>query len=133
MSRVAQQGRAGPDTFDLLAQFSIFYSNFSQTLLRGSSATCVVFEMFGKRKKRASQAAAAAGAAGIAYAPDTLLAFSTQLRLCSTNHSFVSRDTMKHPPVFRCAKSARTPKFCGHINTTCIPERRYLVCSHGGA
>ena len=100
MSRVAQQGRAGLDTFDLLTQFSIFYSNFSQTLLRGSSATCVVFEMFRKRKQRASQAAAAAGAAGIAYAPHTQLAFSTQLRLCSENDSFVTRDNMEHASFF---------------------------------
>ena len=110
MSRVAQQGRAGPDTFDLLTQFSIFYSNFSQTLLRGSSATCVVFEMFRKRKQRASQAAAAAGAAGVAYAPDTLLELSTQLLLCSKNCRFLSWDTIEHPPVFQTVKSARTPK-----------------------
>ena len=97
----------------LLAQFSIFYSNFSQTLLRGSSATCVVFEMFRKRKQRASQAAAAAGAAGVAYAPHTLLELSKQLLLCSKNCTSLSRDTMKHPPVFRDAKSARTPKLCG--------------------
>ena len=75
--------------------------------------TCVVFETFRKRKYRASQAAAAAGAAGIAYAPDTLLAFSTQLRLCSKNGSFLSWENMEHPPFFRYAKSPRTPELCG--------------------
>ena len=60
-----------------------------------------------------TKAAAAVGAAGIAYAPDTLLAFSTQLRLCSKNGSFLSWDTMEHPPFFRYAKSARSPEHCG--------------------
>ena len=121
LSRVGQQGGTGPHRLDLLAQFSIFYSNFSQTLLRGSSATCVVFEMFRKRKQRASQAAAAAGAAGVAYAPHTLLELSTVLLLCSKNLRFLSWDTMEHPPVFRDAKSARTPKLCG--------REVYLRCS----
>ena len=133
MSRVRQQGPTGPDTFDMLAQFSIFYSNFSQTLLRGSSATCVVFEMFRKRKQRASQAAAAAGAAGVAYAPHTLLELSKQLLLCSKNCTSLSRDTMKHPPVFRDAKSARTPKFCGHIHTRRDTRHEIYSLSHGGA
>jgi hypothetical protein len=50
LNLVAQQGRTGPHRFDLLIEFSIFYSKFSQTFLRGSCATCVVFEMFPKRK-----------------------------------------------------------------------------------
>jgi hypothetical protein len=106
---------------DIVTQFSIFYSNFSQTFLRGSSATCVVFEMFRKRKQRASQAAAAAGAAGVAYAPHTLLELATVLLLCSKNLRFLSWDTMEYPPVFRDAKSARTPKLCG--------RQVYLRCS----
>ena len=133
MSRVAQQGRARPDRLDLLTQFSIFYSNFSQTLLRGSSATCVVFEMFRKRKQRASQAAAAAGAAGVAYAPDTLLELSTQLLLCSKNCRFLSWDTMEHPPVFRHAKSARTPKLCGPKDVGPISKCQFRASSNGGA
>jgi hypothetical protein len=69
--------------------------------------------MFGKRKYRASQAAAAAGAAGVAYAPHNLLELSTQLLLCSKNCSFLSRDTIEHPPSVRSAKSAQTPELCG--------------------
>ena len=133
MSMVGQHGRIGPHRLDLLTQFSIFYSNFSQTLLRGSSATCVVFEMFRKRKQRASQAAAAAGAAGVAYAPHTLLELSKQLLLCSKNCTSLSRDTMKHPPVFRDAKSARTPKLCGPKDVGPISKCQFRASSNGGA
>jgi hypothetical protein len=56
--------------------------------------------MFPKRKYRASQAAAVAGAAGKAYAPHNQLAFSTQLRMCSKNGSFMTRDNMEHAPFF---------------------------------
>ena len=132
---MGQQGGTRPDRLDLLAQFSIFYSNFSLTLLRGSSATCVVFEMFRKRKQRASQAAAAASAAGVAYmyAPDTLLELSTQLLLCSKNCRFLSWDTMEHPPVFRHAKSARTPKLCGPKDVGPISKCQVRASSNGGA
>ena len=94
---------------------------------------CRFFEMFRKRKKRASQAAAAAGAAGIAYAPDTLLAFSTQLRLYSKNCNFLSWDTMEPPPVFRHAKSARTPKLCGPKDVGPVSKCQFRASSNGGA
>jgi hypothetical protein len=138
LSRVRQQARVRDRTAQIQSARSVFNISllfFADTLTRVLRYVHVSFLkcLENVNSERARQLQLHAGAAGIACAPHNRLAFSTQLRLCSKNGSFLSWDTLEHAPSFRSAKSARTLKLCGHINTTCIPERRYLACSHGGA
>ena len=67
------------------------------------------------------------------YAPHNLLSFLTQLRPCSENNSFMSRDTREQPPVVGSAKKARWPELCGLNDAGRIPRYIYRASSHGSA
>jgi hypothetical protein len=125
----------GQDRTDSICSLSFQYFTlfFRRRSYEGPPLHVSFFEMFRKRKQRASQAAAAAGAAGVAYAPHTLLELSTQLLLWFKNCRFLSWDTIEHPPVFRHAKSARTPKLCGPKDVGPISKCQFRASSNGGA